>query len=147
MDSRLSATSTVLKLHCPRSSSRSSGLGLASPGRVQWTQLEQGGAQITELGACAPPVLLEGYGGAGLTNVNEYQGSGSCFNNGINSQLQFFVIWNKTVPSINPNMCNKNSCFRYMKNISSCDIYIIQLNDIFSVFPSNYYATVSIIKF
>ncbi|KAM7330665.1 hypothetical protein ACRRTK_009854 [Alexandromys fortis] len=52
---------------------RSSGLGLASPRRDQWTQLEQGGAQITELGAWAPPVLLEGHSGAGLTNVNEYQ--------------------------------------------------------------------------
>lgn len=52
---------------------RSSGLGLASPRRAQWTQLEQGGAQIAELGAWAPPVLLEGHGGAGLTNVNEYQ--------------------------------------------------------------------------
>lgn len=51
---------------------RSSGLGLASPWRVQWTQLEQGGAQITELGAWVPLVLLEGHSGAGLTSVNEY---------------------------------------------------------------------------
>lgn len=52
---------------------RSSGLGLASPLRVQWIQLEQGGAQITELGAWGPSVLLEGHSGVGLTNVNESQ--------------------------------------------------------------------------
>lgn len=52
---------------------RSSGLGLAGPRGVQWIQLEQGGAQITELGVWGPPVLPEGHGGAGLTYVNESQ--------------------------------------------------------------------------
>lgn len=52
---------------------RSSGLGLASPMRVQWMQLEQGGARVIELGAWGPLVLLKGHHGAGLTNVSESQ--------------------------------------------------------------------------
>lgn len=41
------------------------------PSGHSWSRV--GLTQIAELGAWAPPVLLEGHGGAGLTNVNEYQ--------------------------------------------------------------------------
>lgn len=52
---------------------RSSGLGSASPLGVQWIQLEEGGARVTEQGAWGPLVQLKGHGGAGLTKVNDSQ--------------------------------------------------------------------------